>query len=38
MAFTHTKNVDEVSFIKAGSRSGPRHPDPTKKVRIRNTA
>jgi hypothetical protein len=29
MAFTHTKNVDIGSFIKA------RRPDPTKKVRIR---
>jgi hypothetical protein len=40
MAFTPTKKVDKESFIKAGSGSGPRHPDPTKKVwiRIRNTA
>jgi hypothetical protein len=31
IAFTHTKKVDKESFIKAGSGSGPRLPDPTKR-------
>jgi hypothetical protein len=37
MAFTHTKNVDIETFIQARIRigSGPRRPDPIKKVRIR---